>query len=725
MIKAEWKNIAKSTWLKIVLCAIMIIPMIYACVFLGSMWDPYGQTDQLPVAVVNKDKEVEYNGSTMDIGKQLSDKLSKNDSMDFNIVSSTKAQKGLKDGKYYMVITIPENFSKNATTLLDDDPQTMMLTYTTNPQTNYIATKMDDSAMAKVKAEISSTVTKTYSKILFKNVKTLSKGFNTAAEGSQKLSDDVATASEGNKTITENLNTLASSALVFNDGADSLVKGLSAYTKGVSTAKAGAQQLDNNSATLNNGAAQLKSGSSQLLSAVKAAEKQLSDGLNQNAEQLNTLTQKNNEMNESSKQLSQALTQIQAGIDDNNLVENNLQAAKKLDSMVSVMTTTIGTMNTNADKLDQLAAAKKAKAESLQATQPLVAQQLMLQATSLATQAQTLRQVASQLIEKINTSDLKQLTTLLYGNAEVLKNQSTANAKTQELLAGSQQLATANNTAVNSLVSNLKTVQANMKGTSNSVGMVGAVSQIDEGLGTLQSGLKTYTGGVKQVNNGLGTLASNNKTLNSGASQLADGALKISSGSNQLAAGSATLGEGLTTIGEGTNTLTSSLKDASKKSNIKSTNKTYKQMSTPVDTQKKEITKNVSNPIRTADEREQYRALIRENIEYDILAKNNPADRIRLDELVELMLDTVCSKRSSIRIAGDEFPTEAVKSRFLKLEAQHIQYVLDSLKDNPPHIRNIKKYLLAALYNAPLTIENYYAAQINHDLYGRNRGDVN
>lgn len=594
MIKAEWKNIAKSTWLKIVLCAIMIIPMIYACVFLGSMWDPYGQTDQLPVAVVNKDKEVKYNGSTMDIGKQLSDKLSKNDSMDFNIVSSTKAQKGLKDGNYYMVITIPENFSKNATTLLDDDPQTMMLTYTTNPQTNYIATKMDDSAMAKVKAEISSTVTKTYSKILFKNVKTLSKGFNTAADGSQKLSDGVATASEGNKTITENLNTLASSALVFNDGADSLVKGLSAYTEGVSTAKAGTQQLDNNSATLNNGAAQLKSGSSQLLSAVKAAEKQLSDGLNQNAEQLNTLTQKNNEMNESSKQLSEALTKIQAGIDDNNLVENNLQAAKKLDSMVSVMTTTIGTMNTNADKLDKLAAAEKAKAESLQATQPLLAQQLMLQATSHATQAQTLRQVASQLTNKLNTSDLKQLTTLLYGNAEVLKNQSTANAKTQELLAGSQQLATANNSAVNSLVSNLKIVQANMKGTSNSVGMVGAVSQIDEGLGTLQSGLKTYTGGVKQVNNGLGTLASNNKTLNSGASQLADGALKISSGSNQLAAGSATLGEGLTAIGDGTNTLTSSLKDASKKSNIKSTNKTYKQMSTPVDTQKKEIT-NIPN----------------------------------------------------------------------------------------------------------------------------------
>lgn len=595
MIKAEWKNIAKSTWLKIVLCAIMIIPMIYACVFLGSMWDPYGQTDQLPVAVVNKDKEVEYNGSTMDIGKQLSDKLAKNDSMDFNIVSSSKAQKGLKDGKYYMIITIPENFSKNATTLLDDDPQTMMLTYTTNPQTNYVATKMDESAMAKVKAEISSTVTKTYSKILFKNVKTLSKGFKTAAEGSQKLSDGINTAKDGNATITENLNTLASSALVFNDGADSLVKGLSAYTKGVSTAKAGAQQLDNNSATLNNGAAQLKAGSSQLLSAVQAAEKQLGDGINASAGQLNTLTSSNKQIEESSKQLSAALTKIQGAIDSNNLVENDAQAAKKVDGMISTLSTTISTMNNNAAQLNQLAAAEKKQAEQLQATQPQAAQELMLKATSHATQAATLQQVASQLSSSINTDDLKQLSTLLNGNAAVLKNQTAANAKTQQLLASSQQLATDNNTAVGSLVTNLKTVQANMKGTSNSVGMVGAVSQIDEGLGTLQSGLKTYTGGVKQVNNGLGTLASNNKTLNSGASQLADGALKISSGSNQLAAGSATLGEGLTTIGEGTNTLTSSLKDASKKSNIKSTNKTYKQMSTPVDTQKKEITNMPNN----------------------------------------------------------------------------------------------------------------------------------
>ena len=133
---------------------------------------------------------------------------------------------------------------------------------------------------------------------------------------------------------------------------------------------------------------------------------------------------------------------------------------------------------------------------------------------------------------------------------------------------------------------------------------------------------------------------------------------------------------------------------------------------------------NVSNQISTADQRAQCRARLLENIEYPILAQNNPMDTMRLDELVELMVDTVCSRQATVRISGEDMPAEVVKSRFLKLNAEHIQYVLDCLKDNPPRIRNIKQYLLAALYNAPLTIENYYAAQIDHDLCGGTRGNV-
>lgn len=116
--------------------------------------------------------------------------------------------------------------------------------------------------------------------------------------------------------------------------------------------------------------------------------------------------------------------------------------------------------------------------------------------------------------------------------------------------------------------------------------------------------------------------------------------------------------------------------------------------------------------------RESYRALILENIKYDVLSQNVQLDKDRLDELVELMVDTVCSNREMIRVAGDDYPAEVVRSRFLKLNASHIEYVLDRMRENTTYVRNIKKYLLAALYNAPVTMDSYYTSLVSHDLYG-------
>ena len=116
--------------------------------------------------------------------------------------------------------------------------------------------------------------------------------------------------------------------------------------------------------------------------------------------------------------------------------------------------------------------------------------------------------------------------------------------------------------------------------------------------------------------------------------------------------------------------------------------------------------------------REIYQEIILENIEYRHLVQNNQIDRERLDELVELIVDTVCSARKTIRIARDDYPAEVVKARFLKLNSSHIEYVLSSMQENTTYVRNIKKYLLAALYNAPSTISSYYTSLVNHDLYG-------
>ena len=112
-----------------------------------------------------------------------------------------------------------------------------------------------------------------------------------------------------------------------------------------------------------------------------------------------------------------------------------------------------------------------------------------------------------------------------------------------------------------------------------------------------------------------------------------------------------------------------------------------------------------------------YREIIMENIEYDALMQNPKMDKERLDEIVDLMLETVCSARKTLRIAGDDYPAELVKSKFLKLNSSHIEFVMDCLQKNTTQVRNMKQYLLTVLFNAPTTISNHYTAQVNHDMY--------
>ena len=113
-----------------------------------------------------------------------------------------------------------------------------------------------------------------------------------------------------------------------------------------------------------------------------------------------------------------------------------------------------------------------------------------------------------------------------------------------------------------------------------------------------------------------------------------------------------------------------------------------------------------------------YREIIKENIDYDYLRSDLPYDHDRLEEILELLVETVCSTKKYIRVAGSDIPAEVVRSRLLKLDMEHIKFVFDCLKENTTKIRNIKQYLLTTLYNAPTTIGSYYSALVQHDLYG-------
>ena len=129
-----------------------------------------------------------------------------------------------------------------------------------------------------------------------------------------------------------------------------------------------------------------------------------------------------------------------------------------------------------------------------------------------------------------------------------------------------------------------------------------------------------------------------------------------------------------------------------------------------------EPTERKGKEVATESVVEIYREIIKDNIDYDILIHDNRFDKDRIDEIVDLILETVCTARKTLRIAGDDYPAELVKSKFLKLNSSHIEFVLDCMKQNTTKVRNIKQYLRAVLFNAPSTIDNYYTALVAHDM---------
>ena len=141
-----------------------------------------------------------------------------------------------------------------------------------------------------------------------------------------------------------------------------------------------------------------------------------------------------------------------------------------------------------------------------------------------------------------------------------------------------------------------------------------------------------------------------------------------------------------------------------------SSNHTYK---TKENKSKESINQSADKIDAIDDKREDYLEIIHENIDYDCFAEKE-----KVDELVEIMLDVICSTKEKLRVNGEDLPTEVVRSRFLKLDYSHIDYVLAALQKNTSEVRNIRAYLVTALYNAPSTIGNYYSALVNHDMYG-------
>lgn len=608
MVKQEWKSLWRNKILMIVLVFIIAIPAIYTTLFLGSMWDPYGKLDELPVAVVNLDEPVEYEGETLNVGQKLVDKLKDDGSLCFNFTDADQAERGLKNGTYYMVITVPKNFSENATTLMDTVPKKMELDYKTNPGTNYIAMKMSETALEKIKTSVAQEVTKTYAETIFDKISEAGDGMKDAADGAGEIYDGTEKLSDGNKTISDNLKTLSEGTLTFKDGTSELKVGLSSYLDGVnqlsdgSTTLAngatslltgalklneGANSLSDGTKTLTSGTATLESGAKTLESGLKTytdGVKQANDGaatLNANSSALTAGAQ---QLTAGNEQLSSGSSQLLAGLNlMSSTVKNGLPSEDKITELSGGLDTysaAIGKMNdelqnTSLPSEEELAALNAVKTDLTNSltnagdnAKSLYVLAAQLQASGDLQTAAQVKEIADSLAANVTTAandataigtvfeqvtpSLSKVTELKNGVAELNEN--------KELVLGGAK------TAVNGMYSGLANVSYALD-TQIIPGMStldGGISQVSDGAKSLSSGLTTYTSGVAQVGSGLTQLNDNSAQLNSGASRLSSGASQLSSGAksldsgaDELKSGTKTLADGTKTLDDGTKTLTS------------------------------------------------------------------------------------------------------------------------------------------------------------------------
>ncbi|MGX6428107.1 YhgE/Pip family protein [Levilactobacillus yonginensis] len=278
MIKGEWNYIRHNRLILISVLAIMFIPFLYCIFFLKSVWDPYGQTGSLPVAVVNQDQPVTYQGQKLNVGDQTVTNLKKNHQLGWKFVSAKTAADGLKHHKYYTVITFPKNFSANAATALNEHPKKMTFSYKTNGSANYIAQVMSEVGSSQLDSQIRSKVTKAYAQATFKQIYSVGKGMEKAATGSAKLKDGTVTLTDGLNTYTTGVHTLnnglqqmktsvgplATGIQKLTTGSQTLKSGLGQYTSGVNAYTGGVSQLSAGMPKLLNGTSQLSAGAKKL-----------------------------------------------------------------------------------------------------------------------------------------------------------------------------------------------------------------------------------------------------------------------------------------------------------------------------------------------------------------------------------------------------------------------------------------------------------------------------
>ncbi len=267
MVRAEWQHLCKNKILLLSMAVISFIPIMYSGFFLGSIWDPYGQVKNLPVAFVNEDKGAQLNGRTMNIGQSVEQKLKSNHDLGWEFVNKQQADDGVNSGHFYAVVTVPTDFSAKAASITTAQPQQAVIRYTTTPAKNYIGSLVSNQAAEKVKTSVAEQITQAYAKGVLENIGKLGDGLETAAGGAATLHGGLTQLQAGAQTYTGGVRQLAVNQRV-------MANGLARLGDGSRQLQAGLGQLSNGLpsesqvAQLTNGMKQLQAGLNQLNTSV-------------------------------------------------------------------------------------------------------------------------------------------------------------------------------------------------------------------------------------------------------------------------------------------------------------------------------------------------------------------------------------------------------------------------------------------------------------------------
>lgn len=631
----ELKAVLKKPMLWITMVGVALVPALYNIIFLSSMWDPYGKVSDLPVAVVNKDKTATYEGKKMTIGKDMTDNMVRNKSLDYHFVDSEKAQKGLEKGDYYMIITLPEDLSQNAASVLTDEPKKLTIPYQTSKGHSFVASKMSETAAKTLKESVSRNITSSYTKSLFKNMSTLKTGLGSAANASQKIATGSKQLANGSQVMTDNLNLLSNSSQSFAQGTNTLYSGLTAYTGGVGQLSAGLNNLNNGLTAYTNGVGQLANGSSQLsnqsqkllggvaqLANGSASIQQLvnaSSQLNQGLIKLSTATGLSEEQVQQFSSLINQLGTLNQSIQ--NYSDNGTATTANspdLSTYLSAITTAAQAIVNSGNTSQQTTTNQSNALAAVQATgayQRLSAEDQSEIAAALAntgssttttgadanavSQAQAILNNVQSIQSALSTVQTTTANTPTSPSASLTQIKNTANSVLPSAATSLTTLSsglTQAKTALDSQVVPVSTALANgtaQLGSTFSTGanslMTGvgqytnAVDILNAGANTLAAKNNQLTDGTSQLVNGANQLNSNSGQLTKGTAQLANGANQIETGAGKLAAGGESLTAGLTTLSSGSGELSKALSTAKNKLSLVAVdNDNAKALSSPV-----------------------------------------------------------------------------------------------------------------------------------------------